>query len=161
MDLLKESNKMSNKEIKPATELVDFLKSSKKTIKIIPTDFDRHDCKTLPSGVGSYAKWIKQNYPELVVDMATSIKKVDYRDESLWLPLVYLAADISLPFYLGLVINYVYDKLKGLRRDRIRKSSINLETEYIDEKKKISKRFKYSGTVEGLESFIEKYNPNP
>ena len=60
--------------------------------------------------------------------------------------------------YIGLVINYIYDKLKGSLKGEKENAKVHIE---VEQKVGINyKKFKYDGPVSGLENSIEKFNIN-
>jgi len=102
------------------------------------------------------AKWLQQNEPEISVTIEDA-PVVDLRSEEYWLPIVFLATDVTLPFYLNVAANYVYDMARGaLKRDQ---TVVHLEAVHQDRKTGKTKRFTYSGPVDGLKACVKKFDP--
>lgn len=100
-----------------------------------------------------FRKWLKANAPDidLTVDEAPTLA---LHSHDIWIPLAILASDVSLQVYLGLVTNYIYNRLKGaLRHD---KHVVHLSVIHEDKKAGKLKRFDYSGSVEGLSECTQK-----
>lgn len=106
---------MSNIKIieitEPTNEFNTFITSCS-GIKVIPEPYSDIKEKTLFRDTGSLMKWIKNN-KNINIEYDSNVKKISLNNNDLWFSLVYLASDTSLQIYLGLVVNYVYDKLKG------------------------------------------------
>ena len=100
-------------------------------------------------------KWLAEVQPDLRVDLPSADRLV-LRSNDIWLPLVFLAQNVSLPFYLGLVTNYVYDRMKGaLRGERPR---VHLSAEFLDGKTDSVKRFNFEGDADALKDAVKAVN---
>lgn len=135
----------------PTNEFNTFSLSS--GIKVIPQSYNDIKEKTLFRDTGSFMKWIKNN-KDINIEYDSNVKKVSLNNNDLWFSLVYLASDTSLQIYLGLVVNYFYDKLKGSLKGDKDSTTVHLEAQFKDGEK--VKSFKYDGPLEG----IEKFDPN-
>lgn len=96
-----------------------------------------------------YKSGIKQNISVLEVEKQYV---TEFRSSEVWFPLVYLFSDVSLPLYLGVVANYLYDRMKGtLIFDKP-----NVKVEVIVEKKpnKTYKKFFFEGSGEELINIV-------
>jgi hypothetical protein len=120
-------------------------------IKIVPVAYNGCVEKVLHRDSGSFAKWICKNHTDINIEYDPSAKKISLHNNEFWLPLVYLASDTSAQIYIGLVTNFIYDKLKGVLSRERNKAKVNFSFEYKDGDK--HKAFNYSGSVEGLEKF--------
>lgn len=135
---------------KPSKEFDEFyLKSN--GIKIVPEFYNGTEEKILQRDSGTFAKWIHKNNPEINIDYNPNIKKISLHNNEYWLPLVHLASDISVQIYIGLVINFIYDKLKGALNGEKDKAKVHFSFEFKDGDK--YKKFIYSGDIKGLEKF--------
>ncbi len=147
---------MSNIKIieitEPTNEFNTFITSCS-GIKVIPEPYSDIKEKTLFRDTGSLMKWIKNN-KNINIEYDSNVKKISLNNNDLWFSLVYLASDTSLQIYLGLVVNYVYDKLKGSLKGDKDSTTVHLEAQFKDGEK--VKSFKYDGPLEG----IEKFDPN-
>jgi hypothetical protein len=136
--------------IEPSKEFEEFYLVSN-GIKIVPEFYNGTQEKILQRDSGTFAKWIHKNHTEINIDYDPNVKKISLHNNEYWLPLVYLASDISVQIYLGLVINFLYDKLKGSLKGE--KSKVNFSFEFKEGES--YKKFNYSGDVEGLEKFTK------
>lgn len=149
-------------EDKHEDEIVDnnkfnkFYASNQNGIKIVTEKYNKNIC--LKEESGNFYKWVNNFYPQINIQTEKSDSKLMLRNNDIWMPLVFLASDIQLPIYLNLVSNYVYDKIKGFLKND--KNSVHLEAIYQDEKRGITRKFKYSGSVEGLQKAIKKIDVN-
>jgi len=140
-------------DFEPSERESAFL-SAGRGVRFVPDksfrDFDGHvhqpEAYTL-------AKWLGRHEPALSVDIEDA-PVVELRSAEYWLPLAFLATDVALPFYLNVAANYVYDKARGaLKHDR---TEVHLEAVYQDRKTGKTKRFSYSGSVDGLRACVKK-----
>lgn len=136
----------------PTIEFDTFITKST-GIKVVPQPYSDIEEKTLFRDTGSLMKWIKNNH-NTNIEYDSNIKKISLNNNDFWFSLVYLASDTSLQIYLGLVVNYIYDKLKGSLKGDKNSTTVHLEAQFKDGKK--VKSFKYDGPLEG----IEKFDPN-
>ena len=134
----------------PSNEFVDFCSQSNR-IKIVPEFYNGSNEKSLHRDSGSFAKWIHNNNPEIYIEYNPDIKKISLHNNEIWLPLVFLSSDISAQIYIGLVINFMYDKLKSSLSGEKNKAKVNFSFECTVGD--THKAFNYSGDVEGLEIF--------
>ena len=94
-----------------------------------------------------FEKWIRANSPATAVHVDEA-PTLALHSRDFWIPFAVLASDVALQLYLGLVVNYVYDCLKGaVQHDE---HTIHVTAVYEDRPKGLLKRFEYSGSVAGL-----------
>jgi hypothetical protein len=105
-----------------------------------------------------FAKWVRAQHPELAVTVQHADRQLVFRSGDCWLPLVFLASDITLPIYLNLVSSYLYDKMKGALRGET--ARVHLTAEYEDPSTGLVKRFTYDGDAATLRETIKKFNLN-
>lgn len=91
----------------------------------------------------------------LIFDWVDGVKYADLRDDSIWLPVIYIVNVITIPVVLGVLSNYVYDKFKGDKR-RAEKCKLHVEVRTPGKNGK-TKSISYEGPVNGL-SEIAKIN---
>ncbi len=130
----------------------------RKGILVLPYEkWGSFDCSPFMSTTFDFVKWIKHN-----TDMKENISVLDGKEKriaalhsaQIWFPLVYLFSDVSLPIYLNLVANYLYDKLRGaLTTD---KYEVRLEALIEDKKNKITKKFLFEGSYQALKEISKK-----
>ncbi len=143
-------------DIDESKDFDDFITDGGSGIKIIPEKYGDLDEKVVKSEMGSFSKWIKVNHSEINIDLPTTTPKLVLRSNDYWMPLVFLASDITLSIYLNLVASYIYDRVKGSLKGE--KARVHLEAHYKDDKSGVAKAFKYEGNVEGLKESLKKFN---
>lgn len=119
--------------------------------------FDTEDIAAKPD-TGDFIKWLKVNKPDINVDSQKYDKLLFLRSNDFWLPLVFLATDVTLPIYLNIVANYLYDKSKGLLRGE--ENRIHFSAVYEDRKTGKTKKFIFEGSGEDLNKAIKKFDVN-
>lgn len=135
---------------KSSNEFINFFETSN-GIKMVPEFYKDRDEKFLQRDGGSFAKWIYKNHNEIKIEYDPNVKKISLNNSEYWLPLVFLASDTSIQIYIGLVVNFVYDKLKGALSTEKDAAKVNFSVEYKE--KGVHKKITYSGDIKGLEKF--------
>jgi len=107
---------------------------------------------------GDFAKWLRSNHSQINLVYEKPGKRLLLRGNDYWMPLVFLASDISLPIYLNLVSSYVYEKMKGSLPHE--KARVHVEVVFQDKKNGVLKSFKYEGDINGLEKSVGKFDIN-
>jgi hypothetical protein len=156
MDIQKE-DKAKYETIDAPLEFLNFLNTKNGVLCVPEPKFREYTGSVLKPDTFSFAKWFKKNHPEITIDVGNASAKVGLRSNDFWLPLVYLANDVSLQIYLNIVANYIYDMARGaLRHD---KKSVHLSVIHKSESGDI-KEFLYDGSLEGLKNTIKKIDIN-
>lgn len=127
-------------------------------ITIVP-EIDRDgQSLVLPPEASDFAKWIRQRPVDVPVQTLSADGHAIRRSAEIWLPLVFLASDVTLAVYLNLVSSYLYDVLRGrLKGDKDR---VHLSASYVDNEAGIAKRFNFVGDVESFHKISTKFNAN-
>ncbi len=124
-------------------------------ITIVKTDSMKD---TIPDVTGTFVKWMHYNHPEIEVEIPNNAKKALLRNQSLIMPIVSLALDMSLPNYLALVLEFAKFKFQGsLEGD---KNIISLHVKYRDKSSGVEKEFSFEGTESALEKSVETFSIN-
>ena len=131
-------------------EFRDFLDSNPRGLALLPEKHPRCDDLVMRDDVGDFSKWLSQNKPELNVKVHRANKRLMLRSSDYWLPLVFLASDVTLPFYLNLVTSYVYDRMRGALKGE--EGRVHLKVMYKDDEEGIIKKFIFDGNVDGLKT---------
>lgn len=152
----KEIRKISS--ISEDTDFKTFIDSNPSGFKIVPCEYPDCQGKILYSDTGDFAKWVKKVYPDLNVERQNADKKLLLRSGDYWLPLVFLASDMTVQVYLNIVANYLYDKMKGALKGE--KARVHLSAMYEDKSEGIIKKFEFEGDVDALQKTISKFNLN-
>lgn len=148
-----ETTTVENDEIKTLTKQYD-----KGLVVIADEKYSELEKPTVKSCTGDFAKWINKNHSDIKVTLPKNSAKEDLRCGDLWLPLVYLATDITLPIYLNLVSSYIYEKMKGALKGDV--ARVHLSVMYEDTQKGTLKRFDFEGDAEALKNTIKKMDIN-
>ena len=158
---------MPFEEPKNVCEIVDSVQVDKfsqtiseypRGITIIPELIPQLDGLALKSDAAHFYKWTKINNPDLEIQYSNKSQLLSLHSDEIWLPLVFLASNVSLPIYLNLVSNYIYDRIKGaLKTD---KHLIHISAECEDKNTGKIKRFNFTGDHEALRQAITKFNIN-
>lgn len=157
-NIFDKQDSLSVRTINDLTEYDAFLSSDQKGILCIPpSTFNKSQNKAVMPETYNFAKWIKSNNKDINIDVFKSEGVQHLRSGDFWMPVVFIASDVSLQVYLGLVTSYIYDMLKGaLKHD---KNKVHIKAIYKDSDG-TTKEFSYSGSIEGLEKTIKKVDIN-
>ena len=142
---MKENKKFTLKEIEPTQECKEFIENSKGIFLSAEEDF-RKDHEVLKPETYNFAKWFKQYKPEIPIKISQCENIVDLRSDEIWLPLYFLATDISLPLFL----NFIYDYLKVMLRGSLAKDKPIAHLNVIYKEKDKFINVQYDGHIEGL-----------
>ncbi|TDX29368.1 hypothetical protein DFO67_10744 [Modicisalibacter xianhensis] len=154
---LEPENKYSLLELEDS-EILNEIPIASEGITVLPESYREVDGLIVKADAGDFTKWIKLNAPEVEIMASEGHSKLALRSGDYWLPLVFLASDVSLPLYLNIVSNYLYEKMRGaLRGDKAR---VHLSAVYEDKKEGKFKRFDFDGDAELLKSAIKKFDLN-
>lgn len=141
-------------EVEPSEKCAEFIKKSQGIFLSSEHDF-REGQEVLKPDTYRFAKWLKQNKPDLSVEIDKCENVIDLKSVEIWLPLIFLATSVALPLFLSFVYDYLKSAVRGkLSKD---KSKVHLKVIYKDEEK--FKEFKYDGSVEGLKK-IKQFDIN-
>lgn len=134
-------------EIEPTEKDLDFIENSE-GIFLSSEDGFREGQAVLRPETYRFAKWLRQNKPELNVEIDKCENVIDLKSVEIWVPLVFLAKNVALPLFLSCVYDFLKSVVKGrLSED---KPVAHLRVVYKDKDKDKFKEFKYDGPVEGL-----------
>jgi hypothetical protein len=107
---------------------------------------------------GDFAKWLKINAPSINVEIRKTGQRLVLHSNEYWLPLVFLANDVTVQIYLNMVASYLYDKLKGALKGET--ARVHLSAVYEDKTNDVVKRFDFEGDIEALQKAIKRFDLN-
>lgn len=150
MSILNQQDHCEVEVIVGGSELEEFINTPRSGIKMVPELSASNDTPALRPDAGDFAKWLRQNHPNLDVDLPEANCLV-LRSAEIWLPLVILATDIGLPIYLNMVSSYLYERARGLIGNE--QSRVDLRVEYRDGE--LTKRLSFRGSADELAKLSE------
>lgn len=107
---------------------------------------------------GDFLKWLTATHPQVALTLPPDSRKVVLRSADIWLPLAYLASDMSVQVFLNMAASYLYDRSKGiLKGDSPR---MHLSIVYEDRKAGKTKRLDFAGNADELSKVVKKFDPN-
>lgn len=116
-------------------------------MEAIPVKFGTHPLPVLSSNTGDFVKWIRRAHPETPIDVCDA-ERLTLHASDIWLPLIFLAQDVTLPAFINMVTSYLYDRLRGsLASDR---NKVHLSVRYRVPRSGAVAQFEYHGPVEGM-----------
>lgn len=158
MDIFDNKEVCSVNKVDDATEFLEFQKTGSFDLAIVPEPYNGHDELVMKPDAADFAKWLRINQPDMKVELRQTDRHLALCSASYWLPLVYLATDITLLDYLHLVVSYIYDRAKGLLAGE--QPRVHLDVMYQDEKDRVTKRFRFDGDGDALKSTIKQIDIN-
>lgn len=136
----------------------EFAASNPTGLTLSAEEYGEQNQIVFKSDGAHFAKWIRLNNPAIAMTYDENKPRLTLRDNDIWLPLVFLASDITLPIYLNLVSNFLYEKMRGfLKGETI---YVHLSAEYEDQASKKIKRFNFDGDTASLEKAIKRFDLN-
>jgi hypothetical protein len=158
MSLLTPKDVAESNPVESDAAFQGFLNATPKGIALVPEPYGETKTPVLRSDAGDFRKWLSASRPDVIVAPVPQADRLVLRSSEYWLPLAFLASDITLPIYLNLVSNYLYDRMKGSLAGE--KPRINFSATYADKKSGITKRFNFSGDADSLKTVIKKFDLN-
>jgi len=140
-------------------ELTALIHNNNTDILCVPESITKSSSTNMVmSQTYTFAKWLKINRKDISIDVANSEGIKILHGNDFWMPIVILASDISVQLFLGLVSNYIYDRIKGaLKHDE---TDVHIEAYYEETPGGVTKKFSYSGSIEGFEKIAKKFDGN-
>jgi len=140
-------------------ELTSLMQTNTKGILCVPESVTKQSShNVVMRQTYDFAKWLKKSRKDITIDVAESEGIKSLRSGDLWIPIVILASDMSVQVFLGLVSNYIYDRIKGaLKHDR---TDVHIQVYYKENAEGVIRKFTYNGSVEGFEKVAKKFNIN-
>lgn len=158
MDFLDDKDFSETITLDDDKEFRDFLDVTPSGLAFIPEKGSKDGELLMKACAGEFSKWIKRENPEINIDKRKADKKLVLHSSDIWFPLVYLANDITLPMYINLVSNYIYNKFSGsLSNDSTR---VHIDVVYENKKDGVTKKFSFEGDIKDINKVIEPINVN-
>jgi len=154
------TNEYQVEDIQDTSAFNTFIENHPTGIALIPEPYGKTTQCAFHQDAGDFAKWLRTNEPSITLEIKSAEHRIVLRSHDIWLPLIYIAENITLPIILGLVSSYVYDRCKGaLKGD---KCDVHLKIAYKDKKTKSVKILRYNGNVDGLQKVVKQIDhPQP
>jgi len=140
------------------SDFLNFKRNPKYHIEIVTEPYGDMEEKVAQPDSGDFVKWLHINSPDIEVSVQKSEKQLVLHSNDFWLPLVYLASDVTLQIYLNLVASYLYDKSKGLLKGET--ARVHMSAIYEDSESGVTKRFNFAGDTESLQKAIKRFDLN-
>ena len=103
-----------------------------------------------------FIKYCRQHDSEHAYDvLADDVEVLSLHSFDIWMPVLYIASNYLLPVALGLVSNYIWDKLKGREKE-----PANVDVTFIVEENGTKKTIHYSGDAKTFQEKFEKIDIN-
>ncbi|MEN6385641.1 MAG: hypothetical protein ABFD79_10635 [Phycisphaerales bacterium] len=133
-------------EIEPSQNCLDFIENSEGVFLSAEKNF-RKENEVLKQDTFKFAKWMRQNKPEIKVEIEKCNNIINLRSHEVWIPLIFLGTNVALPLFL----NAVYDYLKFVFRGNLSEDSSRVHLKVIYKDKEKYKELDYNGSLEGFE----------
>ncbi|MCR1770876.1 hypothetical protein [Burkholderia glumae] len=152
---IESSDELSVHTVTDDATYLEYFSSGQGGIGLVPEPYGNTSLGLKADGA-DFAKWLKQQRPELPISLPISSPRITLHSVDVWLPLIYLSSDVAMPVLLNLVSNYLYDKLKGkLPQDR---PKVHLSVMYQNKRDGTTKRFEFSGDDDSLSKAIKRFD---
>ena len=90
-----------------------FAESTRTGLRFIAEAQYEGSLASLKADFGDFAKWIRLQKPDFVIQIPEGTPKIVLRGADIWLPLIQLAADTPMQVFLNMAASYLYDRTKG------------------------------------------------
>jgi hypothetical protein len=141
-------------------EFARFIETNPSGLAIVPDRWRDYPEPVLPPNAGDFAKWLRAKNPSVSVQVVRTDKPLLLHSGDYWLPLVFLASDVSVQVYLNMVASFLYDKLKGALKGEP-PPRVHLSAEYIETPDgTVIKRFNFDGDMDALDRAKKLFDAN-
>lgn len=123
---------------------------------VVPSEYAENEFYFAQESI-SFIKFCRQNDPnhsyDLLADNDIQIRSLHSFD--IWMPVIWVASSILLPFAINMVSSYVYDKLKGREKEEAK-----VDVTFIVKRDHEEKTIHYSGDAKTFKESFEKIDIN-
>jgi hypothetical protein len=123
---------------------------------VVPTEYKDNEFFFAQESI-SFIKFCRQNDPDhsydLLADHDIQVRSLHSFD--IWMPVIWVASSILLPFAINMVSSYVYDKLKGREKE-----DAKVDVTFIVKRDHEEKTIHYSGDARTFKESFEKIDLN-
>lgn len=123
---------------------------------VVPTEYKDNEFFFAQESI-SFIKFCRQNDPDhsydLLADHDIQVRSLHSFD--IWMPVIWVASSILLPFAINMVSSYVYDKLKGREKE-----DAQVDVTFIVKRDHEEKTIHYSGDARTFKESFEKIDLN-
>lgn len=142
------AQKKISKEKQTDFKSIDFL--------AIPTKYKNNEFYFAQETIDfiKYCRNQSQEYSfDVLADGDIEIRSLHSFD--IWMPIIYVASSVLLPFAINMVSSYIYDKMKGREKE-----DANVDVSFLVKKGDIEKYIHYSGDAKTFKENFEKIDLN-
>ena len=131
-------------------------KMSQNDFMVLPTKYDDNHYYFAQESI-NFIKFCR-NSSDKRIDILSDgdIQVRSLHSFDIWLPVIWIATNMLLPFAINLVSNYIYDKLKGREED----DEAQVEVTFIIKRKKEEKSLHYKGDAKAFKETFDKIDLN-
>lgn len=158
MEILDNKEVCGITEVDDATDFLEFQRTGEFNLAMVPEPYFGDDELLMKPNATDFAKWLHIHEPDIKVQLRQTNRRLLLKSADYWLPLVYLASDMTVVDYLMMVVRYIYDQARG--RLAGEQPRVHLDVVYQDEKNGVTKRLHYEGDAETLKSKIKEFDCN-
>ena len=123
---------------------------------VVPTEYAENEFYFAQEAI-SFIKFCRQNDPnhsyDLLADNDIQIRSLHSFD--IWMPIIWVASSVLLPFAINMVSSYIYDKLKGREKE-----GAKVDVTFIVKRDHEEKTIHYSGDAKTFKESFEKIDIN-
>ncbi len=119
---------------------------------IVPTHYAKGEYY-FPNETVQFYKFCKQRNNdniEFLADDSTGIQTRILHSFDIWMPIIFVASEILLPVAVGLVTNYIYDKMKGRESEKN-----NVKITFIVKDNYGTKELTYDGDAKSFKNIFD------
>lgn len=158
METIHDTEELTTEVVTDDDEYEEFLRVGSSGVYLKAEQFGESAELALRSDGGDFLKWAKETSPEIKLGMQEVEKRLVLKSADIWIPLAYLASDITIPVYLNILANYLYDRLRGSIGSN--NTKIHFSAVYKESDNGTTKKLTFSGNADALEKVIKKFDAN-
>ena len=99
-----------------------------------------------------FIKYCRQSDPEHTYDvLADEVKSLSLHSFDIWMPVLYVASSVLLPFVINMVSNYIWEKRKGREKEET-----EVDVTFLVDNKGTKKSIHYKGDAKTFKETFDK-----
>lgn len=122
----------------------------------VPYKYEQHEYYFAQETI-DFLKFCRSQSPEYSFDVLAEndIQIRSLHSFDIWMPVIWVASSLLLPFAINMVSNYIYDKMRGREKE-----DVNVDVTFLVKRDNVEKYIHYSGDAKTFKESFEKIDLN-
>jgi len=122
----------------------------------VPYKYEQHEYYFAQETI-DFLKFCRSQSPEYSFDVLAEddIQIRSLHSFDIWMPVIWVASSVLLPFVINMVSSYIYDKMRGREKE-----DVNVDVTFLVKRDNEEKYIHYSGDAKTFKESFEKIDLN-